>query len=277
MISKLKRIVPPPARRSARWALNHALDVVDFLSGRRNPLVAPRHLNDVGSGDSQAIGREFAKYFIELGSLQPGHRVLDVGCGIGRMAAPLTAYLGEKGGYEGLDIVKRGVQWCTQHISPRFPNFRFAHADIYNKRYNPHSRTPASQYVFPYGDSSFDFVFLTSVFTHMLPIDVENYLRQISRVMKSSGTCFATFFLVNEESGALIKTEKILLDFKFEFGDYFTTDAVVPESAIAYNEHFIRGLYSKTGLRIEDPVHYGSWCGRKRFLSFQDIVLARKS
>jgi SAM-dependent methyltransferase len=239
--------------------------------------MAPRYMRNVGGGDYKRIGAEFVQYFIKLGGLQPTDRVLDVGCGTGRMAASLTAYLSAGGSYEGFDVVKQAVKWCTNHITPRFPNFRFTHAEVLNKEYNLRSRTTASQYVFPYEDSSFDFVFLTSVFTHMLPADVENYLRQISRVMKRPGTCFATFFLMNEESAALARRKEIPLDFKFAFGEYFTTDALVPESAIAFNETFIRGLYSKAGMRIEDPIRFGSWCGREGFLSFQDIVLAKKS
>jgi hypothetical protein len=28
-------------------------------------------------------------------------------------------------------------------------------------------------------------------------------------------------------------------------------------------------VYEKNNLRIQDPVHYGSWCGRPSFLIFQ--------
>lgn len=98
------------------------------------------------------------------------------------MAAPLAAYLSKEGSYEGLDIVVQAVRWCSENITPRYPNFRFVHADIYNKSYNPEGKITAHQYAFPYGEASFDFVFLTSVFTHMLPADVENYLHQVSRV-----------------------------------------------------------------------------------------------
>src|SRR5690242_18875206 len=125
MISKLKRVVPPPARRPARWALNHVLDAVDLLAGRRHPLVAPRRLNDVGSGDGRSIGREFINSFIEPGGLLPCQRVLDVGCGIGPMAVPLTSFVNAGGCYEGIDVVKSGIRWCTRHICPRYPNFHF--------------------------------------------------------------------------------------------------------------------------------------------------------
>ena len=39
--------------------------------------------------------------------LSPDHRVLDIGCGTGRMAIPLTSFLSKKGSYEGFDIVRR--------------------------------------------------------------------------------------------------------------------------------------------------------------------------
>jgi len=41
----------------------------------------------------------------------------------------------------------------------------------------------ASEFVFPFADASFDFVSLASVFTHMLPVDLEHYAGQIARVL----------------------------------------------------------------------------------------------
>ena len=53
---------------------------------------------------------------------------------------------------------------------------------------------------FPCADNSFDLVFLTSVFTHMFAGDVENYLSEISRVLKPGGKCLITWFLLDEVS-----------------------------------------------------------------------------
>ncbi|HUG60478.1 MAG TPA: hypothetical protein VMP03_01460, partial [Methylomirabilota bacterium] len=47
----------------------------------------------VGDGDFLAIGAEYLRYFVEVGGLAPSARVLDIGCGIGRMAAALLPYL----------------------------------------------------------------------------------------------------------------------------------------------------------------------------------------
>lgn len=230
----------------------------------------------VGGGDFEKIGEEFLQYFIELGELKPNERVLDVGCGIGRMAIPLTKYLDKKGSYEGFDIVAKGINWCRKKITPKYPNFHFQLVDVLNKSYNPNGKYKASEYKFSYEDKSFDFIFLTSVFTHMLPQDMKNYFYEVTRVLKRSGRCLITFFLLNTESIKLIDEKLTTLDLKYNVEGYRTTNKNTPESAVAYDERFIRRLYEKYRLNIAEPIHYGSWCGRENFLSYQDIVIAVK-
>lgn len=186
----------------------------------RNDMIPPKSLSFVGKGDFEKIGREFRQHFIALAGLRPEHRVLDVGCGIGRMAIPLTEYLSPAGGYWGFDIVRKGIDWCSERITPKFPNFQFRHSDVYNQHYNPGGTVRACDYRFPFEDNFFDFVFLTSVFTHMVPADLE--------------------------------------------------------AAIAYDEATALRFFTQCGLAVEPPVRHGSWCGRARFLSYQDIVVAAK-
>ena len=98
----------------------------------------------------------------------------------GRIALALTEYLAPSARYEGFDVVEAGITWCRDEITPRYPNFRFTHVDLYNRSYNPGGRVHAAEMRFPYGDEQFDFVYLTSVFTHMLPADVERYLGEVA-------------------------------------------------------------------------------------------------
>jgi SAM-dependent methyltransferase len=129
-------------------------------------MVPPRRLRGfIGSSDYRATG-EFLSYFRNLCGLQPQHRVLDVGCGIGRMAVPLTEYLSSADSYEGIDIVPQGIAWCSVNITPKFPNFRFQLADVFSKYYNPVSRTLASEYRFPFPD---DFRLIWSFSLRYLP------------------------------------------------------------------------------------------------------------
>lgn len=255
---------------------------VFLTSGTRTPAVSAerlpsRALQDYVGGDYQKTGEEFFRYFIELCELKPDEKVLDVGSGSGRMAVPPTRYLSSKGCYEGFDISVAGVRWCQENITPRFPNFTFQLADLHNASYNPRGRYHASEFQFPYEDQAFDFVFLTSVFTHMLPNDMEHYFSEITRVLKPGGRCLITFFLLNDDSTMLINKKMGTYNFEYQMEGYRTVNKTNQEDAVAYDEMFIRGLYEKHGLEVSEPIHYGSWCGRKDFLSFQDMVVANKA
>ena len=230
----------------------------------------------VGNDDFKKVGLEYRKYLIDFCGLRPDSKVLDIGSGIGRMAVPLTDYLNSQGSYDGIDIVESGVTWCQQKIHPRFANFNFHLIDVYNKTYNPGGTQKSSEYRFPFPDKSFDVIFLTSVFTHMFPDDVKNYIREIGRVLRPEGRCLITFFLLNEESMGLIGLGKDTFKFKFSGEGYRTSNLSCPEDAIGLDEKMVRDFFRSAGLAIQEPVRYGGWAGRTNFLTFQDIVVATK-
>jgi ubiquinone/menaquinone biosynthesis C-methylase UbiE len=271
----LFRLIPRPLRRWLRLVFDLLLDGRDLLLGRRRDMVPPRCLNFVGDGDFEATGDEFLRYFVELAGLKAGDRVLELGCGIGRMARPLTTYL-EHGSYEGVDIVPRGIRWSQRNISNRYPNFRFRLADVYNRAYNPKGRFQPAEYQFPFAKNSFDFVLLTSVFTHMLTQDMEHYLAEIARALRPKGRCLITFFLLNEESSRLISVGQSSLRFRFCRDGCRIDDDTIEENAVAFPEAHIRALYGRLGFTLE-TIRYGAWCGRESYLSYQDIVVAQKN
>ena len=237
----------------------------------------PWWLRDVGGADFEAAGHEFLRLFIQLGNLQPDERILEIGCGSGRMALPLTSYVSQAGSFVGMDITQESIAWCQRNITRRFPNFQFLHADLYNQRYNPQGRYLARHYAFPFGAEGFDFIFLTSVFTHMLPDDIDNYLREIARLLRPAGRALVTCFLLNETQQLLASQGQNDIDFKYGSGPYRVRSEIVPESAIAYNETFLRQLIAQCGLQIWEPVYYGTWSGRDDGLSYQDVVLVQRN
>lgn len=269
--------LPPGVRRVSRRIWYLPLDMLESLTGSRNPMVPPRGKIFIGSGDFVEAGNAIKDQLVELGGLMPGSRVLDVGCGMGRVAVALTAYMNEKGSYEGFDIVKSAINWCTNKIHSRYPQFKFTHIDLKNDLYNLGTDQEAKDFVFPYKDGEFDLVFLTSVFTHMVLADVENYLEQIHRVLKPGGRCFATFFLINEEAERLMKQNANFM-FRHKLEHHYLFHARVKEANVAFDEDYlIQEMVVPKGFRMEE-VRHGFWPGRPKseLANFQDICVFQK-
>ncbi len=264
----------PRLKRRARFTLNRAALVWDWASGSKIVRQPPQELIQ-GIGGGWSIGDQFLNHFRNLCNLQPAETVLDVGCGVGRMAVPLLDYL-KSGRYEGFDIMPQNVDWCRRAITRRWPNFQFQHADIFNREYNPRGPVHCGEYRFPYPDATFDFAFLTSVFTHLMPPDAAHYLKELGRVLKPGGRCLATFFLLNRESNALVDSGKGTFTLHPQEGVHRVNNWEVPEECLALDEAFIAEAAHAAGLAMDRPAKYGSWCGREPAFDFQDIAILRK-
>ena len=273
--------VPPLLKSWVRAPLDLAMEIVETISGTRDELTPPRRLrtkfvHTITAREYREAGQAYLRFFIELCALKPDDIVLEIGSGCGRIAAALTEHLSDRGRYEGLEIVGAGVAWCQTVISSQFPAFHFQTADVYNRHYNPKGRYPAQAYRFPFADASFDFVFLSSVFTHMLPDEVQQYFSEIARVLKPGGRCLITYFLWNDEAAEFYRAGKSRFDFYCDHDIYRTENPAVPETAICFSERFIVDLYAQTGLILKHPPWYGTWCGRPHILSGQDVIVAWK-
>lgn len=248
----------------------------DLIQRIRNDgkTIPPRGLSFVGRSDFEETGREFLEHFIKLGQLNPRDRVLDVGCGIGRMAIPLTDYL-EGGSYEGFDVGREMIRWCSRSISSQHPKFNFTWAPIYNQKYNPFGTIAATEFRFPYEDNSFDFAFATSLFTHLTQSEVRHYLREVGRVLRPGAGSLLTFFLITPEAEREIASGKASFQFRHEIDGGLTTDPRLPEEAVAFREEEVRAMLDEAGLVVREPIHHGQWAHAPKAPSFQDIVIAQ--
>lgn len=286
VVSRLR----PPARRGLRWTIRAGLDVRDQVTGRRDPLVPPRRWGL--PSPLPGVGAKILDHvLVDAGGLRPDEQVLDIGCGPGLVAAHLTRYLDPaSGSYHGFDVMPEAIDWAQKQITTRHPNFRFQLAELRNDEYSPSASGDASTYRFPYGDGEFDLAFAMSLYTHMLPFQVANYLRETARVLPPGGRALATFFLLNPEAEELIAegvtTPSTAGSARFELsgdlddhhgGRYRTRDPDRPEARVALHEEDIRELHEDAGLHVAE-VRYGHWCGRekRRGAMGQDVVVAVK-
>lgn len=87
-------------------------------------------------GVAPDVARHYAD--ILLNKDLPGDaRILDMGCGFGRIAMALAKRVGPKVHYTGLDPNAAGIDWAQRNITSHYPNFSFRHIDIVSRPYNP--------------------------------------------------------------------------------------------------------------------------------------------
>lgn len=280
MLSFLRKTyyaLPPQYRFLARRLAYLPIDFWESLTNKRLPMTPPRGMIYTGSGDFVKAGNWWRQFFVEQAGLQPSHKVLDVGSGIGRIARGLTFFVKntEGGTYDGFDAIKLGVDWCTKNITPQYPHFRFQYVPLENDLYRNDGQN-AAQFTFPYPDNSFDFIILTSVFTHMLPEEVGRYLFEIQRVMVKGGTCVATFFILDKTTRAILTT-KTDFHFPFDYGHYALMDDKVKAANVAFDADFLDGIIADNGLTIVKKID-GFWRLGKRendVQDFQDVLVLR--
>jgi ubiquinone/menaquinone biosynthesis C-methylase UbiE len=106
-------------------------------------------------------------------SLREGNRVLDFGCGAGRMIRWLHKFAAQCEIW-GLDINARCIKWCQQSLSPPF---KFATITT-----TPH---------LPFEDNYFNFTYCGSVFTHIDDL-ADAWLLELKRITAPGGRIFIT-------------------------------------------------------------------------------------
>lgn len=251
-----------------------------FNRRKLNPeeMLPPRELREFVGGDANflEIGNGFLAGMKQFCDLQPDARILDLGCGSGRIAIPLTQYLSKHGRYEGFDVSPACIQHCRSKIARSYPNFRFQVADIYNSFYNPTGRRQAEEYRFPYEAEQFDVAVAGSLFTHLMPASAERYIAETARVLKPGGRALSTFFLLDAGAREALAAGKSSIPFVAHNG-CLVSDPAVPEVAVCFDLDFILSLYDKYGFAARDGVFFGLWSGRQtEYGGYQDMIVARK-
>jgi len=222
-------------------------------------------------------GREMVRSVSALCGLKPDARVLEVGCGCGRIAAALGTCLSDKGRYDGFDVAVPLINWCRQELEPRLPQFHFHLADaVHAAGHNPAGKESAAGFEFPYPDNAFELAILASVLTHMLPDAIENYVRQTARVLATGGSAFMSVFLFDQAAEIAVRSGTTIFDFRHKVGSCLTFDRKHPEEGIACEETWFLRAIERTGLRV-GAIERGNWRTVRSYAVSQDYVVAKKS
>ena len=149
----------------------------------------------------QSVGKIIVEMLDQQSMLGEHVRLLDVGCGCGRIAR----YLLEKplASYVGFDRHRGMIDWCTSEIRSQSSKFDFLFCDVksgYENIDDQRGRIAGANFRFPFGDKSFDTVLLSSVFTHMPMEEIANYLREVHRVLSTRGTVLLSIFFSDGEA-----------------------------------------------------------------------------
>ena len=243
----------------------------------RDPLIPPKRLLRYGRREFAATGQADLGHLLDLAALRAGHRVLDVGCGFGRLARPLVRHLdADEGRYEGFDVDRDAVGWCRRAYSRRHPNARFLRADLFHPRFHPGGAHSAVEYRFPYDDGAFDLVVATGIHPHMLEAETAHYLAEYARVLAPGGRLFATFFVLDDASRARMAAGEATLQFLDPEGHIAVLSEDLPEEGVAYDAAWLAAELAAGGCTFESLTP-GSWRGLEDARDLLDMVVARRA
>ena len=167
-------------------------------------------------------------------------RIVDIGCGLGRLATGMLVEFGDVQ-YLGIDANEDFVRWCGENIERYHPTFQFVHLDMANELYNPAGTLDGSELRLPVDDTSVDIVYLWGVFTNMVPEHVESYIGEIGRILRSQGRCFLTAFVEDDVPNATINPTGYV--------PYACND---PLLVVRFSRQWLFSTFQQHGLQVED-------------------------
>lgn len=154
----------------------------DDIDGLRGAVAEGRHRDIIG-GLWEALGT-LQLDFLKQQGLQPGHTLIDIGCGSLRAGVPLTRYL-DAGNYYGIDLrpelLEAGYdrEIAAEGLAEKLP------------RDNLHATAEFDLSVF---GIKFDYAIAQSVFTHMPISRLTDCLLAIRPNIKAGAPVYITFF-----------------------------------------------------------------------------------
>ena len=252
----LRRVVPSVARLTYNPAVKSVLAAADvpprlwFKEFRDLP---PNHLrvrvgvrNRLFANQVVYLRRGISFWFWALGEqlCRLDSDIVEIGCGCGRRPHHLRDFKFHDrrytGSYLGIDVDREMLDWCRANFdAPRFEFVQSTHASVAYRN----EQAAATTFRIPRPDESVDFVFGTSVLTHVLEPGLVNYLDEAARILRPgcflAMSCFCSDYPPATYGGRHT--------FPHRLGEAWVESRKVPEAAVAYSERFLLDQARRSG------------------------------
>ena len=172
-------------------------------------------------------------------------RVLDIGCGAGRLAIGILRRIGDID-YYGLDVLRDRIDWCNRFLARSHPSFHFLFLDVYSTRYNTSGRPIDDTFMFEFPDSHFDIVNLYGVLTNMTETHAKIYLRDIHRLIKPGGRVFLSAFVERDVPNVTVNPE-----------GYLGIVSTGPLQIVRYDTNYFLSILRDSDLKLTDMEKMG--------------------
>lgn len=232
--------------------------VTDVQRQEASPL-PPTHLRVRVNGlESEEVfrwaGRRIAGDLLQIfgrSGQRPDARVLDFGCGCGRVLTYLSV-LSPRLELHGVDVDTEAINWCHDNLS---------HVASFD--------TTLQRKALSFADESLDTIYLVSVFTHLTAEDQSYWLAEFQRVLRPSG--FAVISLYGEAIAAKMGSTvaaKVAENGLFYVNDGGTQGLPDWYQSCFHTKQYVMDTWSRF-LAVEDYREAG-------IADAQDVVVLRK-
>jgi SAM-dependent methyltransferase len=179
--------------------------------------------------------------------------IVDIGSGCGRWAHWLRDYNFRgrtfTGRYIGVDIDAEAIAWCEKHFDAE--RFRFHHSSHASVSYNQAGEAAASHYTVPETAGTVDLVVSNSLLTHVLEAELENYIKESYRLLKSGGAIMHSHFNLDYPPA----TYGTRHTFQHAIGNARVESMEQPEAAVAYRTDYLFKVCREVGFKDFSIVH----------------------
>jgi SAM-dependent methyltransferase len=249
-------------------------------------LLRQSEMNDwVGGSDPELVGDACERVLRRYLHINPFARLLDFGCGVGRVTLSVLKHHPEVGHITGFDIMPQVIQFCESHIATSFAKTSFQliggtndHYDQFIEAANRGAAKSHAQLRAEYG-GKFSSIFAFSVFTHVELEDLRALLSLLSALVQPGGHVLITAFVLTPTTRKAIRDRSALFPFAnadpTADGDIFVADHTDRLAFIAFDHALIEQAAFDAGLVIHQ-IEYGSWAGTIPSPNLQDTIVCLK-